>query len=265
MIIAQQTVILNNPERSASSGFERNLAFIIGIDNYQSGVPPLKTAVNDAKKLIEVLRSKHQYQTWVCLDSFATLNNINQFLEETLPAQVTENDRLLFYFAGHGVALNGDDGPVGYLIPQDAKLHETKSYLPMTKLHDALSKLPCRHFLGILDCCFAGAFRWSSTRDLITSPEVIYQEHYDRFIRDAAWQIITSSASDQKALDNFQLDTERGQVGNHSPFATALLEALEGAADTYPPIKPIPLIMRVTSTCVMVLVIFNTATSKQVT
>ena len=265
MIIAQQTVILNNPERSASSGFERNLAFIIGIDNYQSGVPPLKTAVNDAKKLIEVLRSKHQYQTWVCLDSFATLNNINQFLEETLPAQVTENDRLLFYFAGHGVALNGDDGPVGYLIPQDAKLNETKSYLPMAKLHSALSKLPCRHFLGILDCCFAGAFRWSSTRDLITSPEVIYQEHYDRFIRDAAWQIITSSASDQKALDNFQLDTERGQVGNHSPFATALLEALEGAADTYPPIKPIPLIMRVTSTCVMVLVIFNTATSKQVT
>lgn len=237
MNVTQQTETFNNPETGAETGFARNLAFIIGIDNYQNGVPPLKTAVNDAKKLVEVLRSKHQYQTWICLDNVATLSNLNQFLEEKLPAQVTENDRLLFYFAGHGVALNGDDGPVGYLIPQDAKLNETKSYLPMAKLHSALSKLPCRHFLGILDCCFAGAFRWSSTRDLITSPEVIYQEHYDRFIRDAAWQIITSSASDQKALDNFNLDTERGQVGNHSPFAAALLEALEGAADTYPPAK----------------------------
>ncbi|NEO78523.1 caspase family protein, partial [Moorena sp. SIO4G3] len=215
--------------------FSRNLAFIIGINNYQNGISPLNTAVNDAKKLIEILREKHGYQVWECLDEVATLSNFNKFLDQTLPEQVTENDRLLFYFAGHGVALNGDDGPAGYLIPQDAKLRDTNSYLPMTKLHDAFHQLPCRHFLGILDCCFAGAFKWSSTRDLLTSPEVIHQERYDRFITDPAWQIITSSASDQKALDNFNLDSERGQIGNHSPFASALLEALEGAGDIYPP------------------------------
>ncbi|WP_424100358.1 caspase family protein [Moorena producens] len=215
--------------------FSRNLAFIIGINNYTNGISPLNTAVNDAKKLVEILRKKHDYQVWVCLDEVATLSNFNKFLFHTLPEQVTENDRLLFYFAGHGVARNGDDGPAGYLIPQDALLGDTNSYLPMTKLHDALSQLPCRHFLGILDCCFAGAFRWSNTRDLLTSPEVIHQERYDRFITDPAWQIITSSASDQKALDNFNLDRVRGQVGNHSPFASALLEALEGAADIIPP------------------------------
>ncbi|NEP22522.1 caspase family protein, partial [Moorena sp. SIO3I6] len=215
--------------------FSRNLAFIIGINNYRNGISPLNTAVNDAKKLVEILREKHDYEVWECLDEVATLSKFNKFLSHTLPEQVTENDRLLFYFAGHGVALNGDDGPAGYLIPQDALLGDTNSYLPMTKLHDALSQLPCRHFLGILDCCFAGAFRWSSTRDLLTSPEVIHKERYDRFISDPAWQIITSSASDQKALDNFNLDNERGQFGNHSPFASALLEALEGAADIIPP------------------------------
>ncbi|WP_293026515.1 MULTISPECIES: hypothetical protein [unclassified Moorena] len=31
--------------------FSRNLAFIIGINNYQNGISPLNTAVNDAKKL----------------------------------------------------------------------------------------------------------------------------------------------------------------------------------------------------------------------
>jgi Caspase domain len=227
---------MNITEQSnAKNGFSRNLAFIIGINNYSNGISPLKTAVNDAKKLVEILREKHGYEVWICLDEVATLGNLNKLLEKTLPAQVSENDRLLFYFAGHGVALNGDDGPAGYLIPQDAKQGDIDSYLPMTKLHDALSQLPCRHFLGILDCCFAGAFRWSSNRDLLTTPEVIHKERYDRFIADPAWQIITSSASDQKALDNFKLDTERGEVGNHSPFAAALLEALEGAADAYPP------------------------------
>ncbi|MGD2181441.1 caspase family protein [Lusitaniella coriacea LEGE 07167] len=197
---------MSNPE------FKRNLAFIVGINNYTNGISPLKTAVDDAKKLTETLRTQHGYQIWVCLDEIATLKNLTQFIEKTLPKNVRARDRLLFYFAGHGVALNGDDGPQGYLIPQDASLGNTKTYLPMTKLHDTLSQLPCHHFLGILDCCFAGAFRWSSTRDLLTAPEVIHKERYDRFINDPAWQIITSSASDQKALDSFRLDTERGQI-----------------------------------------------------
>ncbi|MCU0534530.1 MAG: caspase family protein [Hydrococcus sp. Prado102] len=217
--------------------FTRNMAFVIGINNYQNGISPLQNAVNDAKKLIEILREKHGYQVWVCLDEVATLNNLNNLLEQTLPRQVEPNDRLLFYFAGHGIALNGEDGPMGYLIPQDAILGDTQTYLPMTKLQECLENLSCRHFLGILDCCFAGAFRWSSTRDLLTTPEVIHQERYDRFITDPAWQVITSAASDQKALDAFNLNAKRGSAGDHSPFAAALFEALEGGADLYPPAK----------------------------
>ncbi len=217
------------------SEFSRNLAFIIGINNYTNGISSLQNAVNDAKKLVELLREKHGYQVWVCLNEFATLSNLNQLLEKTLPNQVKENDRLLFYFAGHGIALNGDDGPEGYLIPQDAKLHVTETYLPMTKLQECLEKLPCRHFLGILDCCFAGAFRWSSNRDLLATPEVIHKECYDRFIADPAWQVITSAASDQTALDAFSFHAERGQIGDHSPFAAALIEALAGKGDVYPP------------------------------
>jgi WD40 repeat protein len=217
------------------SEFSRNLAFIIGINNYTNGISPLQNAVNDAKKLVEILREKHEYKVWVCLDEVATLNNLNQLLEETLLEQVNENDRLLFYFAGHGIALNGDDGPAGYLIPQGAKLGDVQTYLPMAKLEECLNKLPCHHFLGILDCCFAGAFRWSSNRDLLTAPEVIHKERYDRFITDPAWQVITSAASDQKALDAFALNAERRQIGNHSPFAAALIEALAGKADVYPP------------------------------
>ncbi|WP_392529982.1 caspase family protein [Nostoc sp. C117] len=217
------------------SEFSRNIACIIGINNYTNGICPLHNAVNDAKELVEILQQKHEYKVWVCLNEEASLKNFNELLEKILPEQVSENDRLLFYFAGHGIAQNGDDGPEGYLIPQDAKLGDVQTYLPMTKLQESLSKLPCRHFLGILDCCFAGAFRWSSNRDLLTAPEVIHKERYDRFISDPAWQVITSAASDQKALDAFALNSERGSYGSHSPFAAALIEALVGKADIYPP------------------------------
>ncbi|MBD2165554.1 caspase family protein [Calothrix membranacea FACHB-236] len=215
--------------------FSKNLALIVGINNYHNGISSLQNAVNDAKKLIESLRTQHNYQVWVCLDEFATKKNLLTLLEKTLPQEISCDDRLLFYFAGHGIALNNEDGPTGYLIPQDAVLGDINTYLAMTTLQQCLEKLPCRHFLGILDCCFAGAFRWSSTRDLLSVPEVIHQERYDRFISDSAWQVITSAAYDQKALDAFSINTNRGQIGNHSPFAAALLEALAGKADIYPP------------------------------
>jgi WD40 repeat protein/energy-coupling factor transporter ATP-binding protein EcfA2 len=213
--------------------FSRNLAIVIGIDNYHHGIAPLQNAVNDAKQLIDILREKHGYEIWIYLDEVATLKNLTHLLETTLPQNVTTDDRLLLYFAGHGIALNSDDDPVGYLIPQDAQQGKIHTYLPMIQMKEALEKLPCRHFLGILDCCFAGAFRWGSTRDILAVPEVIHRERYDRFIQDPAWQIITSAASNQKALDAFALNAERDQ-GEHSPFAAALMEALSGAADRYP-------------------------------
>ena len=205
------------------SKFNRNLAITIGINNYIDGISTLSTAVNDAKKIAEILKQEHDYQVWGLLDEQASLANCLRLLEEFLPQNVTESDRLIFYFAGHGIALNSDDGLEGFLIPQDAKLGDTSTYLPMVRLQKALDNLPCRHFLCILDCCFAGAFRWSSTRDLLTAPEVIHQERYNRFIEAAAWQVLTSTSHNQLAADLLVLEDDRGETDtHHSPFAAAL-------------------------------------------
>ena len=222
------------------SHFKRNIAIIIGINNYQSGIPTLKTATNDAKKIAQVLEHQHGYKVWGLLDEKATLAGCLRMLEEFLPKQIKESDRLIFYFAGHGIALNGDDGPEGFLIPQDARLGDTSSYLPMVRLQKALDKLLCRHFLTVLDCCFAGAFRWSSMRKLLIVPDVIHRQHYERFLESSAWQVITSASHNQTASDSLALSSqnERGITsGNHSPFAAALIEALQGAADSSPPGK----------------------------
>jgi len=224
------------PEVSTSRPFSRSLAIAIGIDQYAHGIPPLGTAVNDARRVADVLVSQHGYETIALFDADATRARIVTLLKEELPARVGPDDRVCFYFAGHGVALPGDQGPNGYLLPVDAARGDETTYLYMPLVHDALVALPCRHMLVILDSCFSGAFRWSSTRAVPTLPDVIHQERYERFIHEPAWQVITSASQDQTALDQLMSGTlgNRDGDGNHSPFARALFEALAGSGDVVP-------------------------------
>ncbi|MCU0535733.1 MAG: caspase family protein [Hydrococcus sp. Prado102] len=228
-----------NKWEESRSDFARNLAVVIGIDCYKSdNIHDLSTPVSDAIALADLLEKKYGYKPEnVCrlINEQAILTRLQSLLNATLPNQLkpTKSDRLILYFAGHGLPKNSDKGPSGYLAPQDAELGQEKSFLPMSEVYDALEKLQCHHLLVILDCCFAGTFRWASSRKLIAILETIHREHYDRFIRYPAWQVITSSAHDQEALDFVKLSEDRRgnpiQVNNekHSPFALALLEALQ--------------------------------------
>ncbi|MEM6599278.1 MAG: caspase family protein, partial [Cyanobacteria bacterium P01_C01_bin.69] len=224
--------------------FDHSLAVVIGIDSYDHGISPLRTAVADARAIAHTLEQDHNYTVITLLNQQAQLSSLNTLITDTLPKQLSPQSRLILYFAGHGIAHNGDNGPEGYLIPQDAKPSNLGSYLPMVELHDALTALPCRHFLAVFDCCFAGAFRWSSTRAARVVNPVMHKERFDRFRKEPAWQVITSASYNQTASDVLNLQDNRevlgkgeGKHSQHSPFAAALLDALAGDADTSPPAK----------------------------
>ena len=223
--------------------FKRNLAVVIGINQYINGIPELKTAVNDANQLALILEENYQYQVLRVLDGEATKDKITSLLaafeEQTLALpndskiHLEADDRFLFYFAGHGFAQDGldnADGPVGFLVPQDARRDED-TWLKMQRLHDALIKLPCRHLLIILDCCFAGTFRWAGRDREVVRSQKVYRERYDRFIAGSAQQVITSAAHDEKATDSLYRFGQRGDNQGHSPFAELLFQALNGQAD----------------------------------
>lgn len=218
--------------------FERHHAFIIGIDAYEK-VAALETAVSDARRLAEVLSAQQHFEVHAPLLD-ARGEDIRTLLHSTLRERVHEKDRVFFYFAGHGIAADGDDGPAGYILPADADPARPETLVPMEELQRALAALPCRHLLLVLDCCFSGAFKWSSRYRAVTGlmPKKIYRERFDRFVEDPAWQVLTSAAYDQKALDVIHggATGDRGRVAAHdetahSPFAKALFEGLAGAAD----------------------------------
>ncbi len=221
------------------SRFTRNLAVLVGINEYGNGLPQLTTPVNDATHFAELLQSDHGYEVRLLIAN-VTKTSLEILFRDELPGEIEPDDRVLVYFAGHGVALNGDDGPRGYLVPQDARSDDAASLLAMADLHQWLTNLPCRHMLAILDCCFAGAFRWTSMRQIGALPEVIHKERFDRYLQSPAWQAITSSSYDQKALDILtgsvvdSLGTRQEDGFQHSPFAHALFAALKGEADLVP-------------------------------
>ena len=222
--------------------FKQNHAFIIGINDYDY-LPKLRTAVNDAQKISEVLSQQQGFTVHPPLLD-ASYKRMKYLLEKTILKKVKKDDRVFFYFAGHGIALDGENGLKGYIIPADARYVKDASdienkIIPMQTLHDILTSLPCQHLLLVLDCCFAGSFRWSSRYRYSGGfmPKRIFKERFDRFVKDPAWQVLTSSAYDQSALDVLQekpIGKRDEEDMLHSPFAKALIQGLEGAADIIP-------------------------------
>ena len=233
----QQSSPVSSTSKS-SHEFENSFAIVIGINNYQR--KPLQTAVNDAEKISDLLQNQYGYKVQFLKNEQATKERLKKLFEDLKNNQITiddnkENitnkDRLFFYFAGHGIGKDPYDDReelAGFLLPQDAVIDDRETYIKMQECHDALINLQCRHMLAILDCCFAGSFRWASlTRKFTPEDVTLYKQRYDRFIKDPAWQVITSAAQDQTASD---LLGQRGQKdnGQHSPFAEVLLGALKG-------------------------------------
>lgn len=230
------------------SEIEQSLAIVIGIDNY-ANVPTLTSAVNDANKLAEILENKttYGYKVLKLLEDRATYQHLSDLIEnlkqgklqlENELVELDKNARLLFYFAGHGIANDspeGEERPEGFLVPQDAQLNADNSkLLSMQMLHDALVRVPCHHLLIILDCCFAGSFRWTGLhRNAVRFESTkVYLERYRRFIEKRAQQVITSAAYNQKAFDSIYRFGRRANVGGHSPFAELLFEVLTTKADS---------------------------------
>lgn len=208
--------------------FGRSHAVVIGIDAYVGGVPALANAARDARAVAAALATDHGFASvHARYDGEADAAGLRA-LFASLRADVALEDRVFVYFAGHGVSELSLDGPAGYVLPQDAVRSAPASFLAMRDVYAELAALPCRHLLLILDCCFAGAFRWAATRDAQPSAQV-YRETFDRYVDSPAWQLLASAAADQLALD--ALPAREVAADGHSPFARALLDGLRGGAD----------------------------------
>ncbi len=241
-------------------GKRRSYAFVIGINAYPEINRDLSSAVYDAKEVARTFRNEQGFdhvELFLApkqeddadalaqdLDGIqyhdkadaATLRDLLARIQD--PAQepkIDSNDCIVFYYAGHGKPGKFDEGPAGYLLPSDAlpeaAMLSKESLIPMEDVYDTLKELDCHHTLLILDCCFAGKFRFvgqgrSSEWDTDDLP--LYHKRFNRFVNGKAWQVLVSAGPHQPAADWVGVRFDDGQI--HSPFAEALIKALRGEA-----------------------------------
>jgi hypothetical protein len=269
---------------SSNLWFTKTHVVAIGIDDYTNGIPPLEKAVNDAIEIANIVKELKPTEKVEYYFSLAFkpkyISDVEQklawFSSHTYPSTkqgfcdllshlkktVKKNERIILYFAGHGIArpfvrlskesssstgsqfqVTLDTKPQGFLLLQDAKKGEPDTYVKMDEVIESLKDIECRHGLIILDCCFAGAVEWSLYRAITrqVGDEDITPSILDRYITKNAWQILTSSSENEKTNEYFSLEeqlekSDRGSDQN-SPFVISLRKALIDGDHEYPQLK----------------------------
>ena len=193
--------------------YKDSYALVIGNGAYpvKNGWNPLPGAVKDAKEVAEALE-RHGFKVTLKIDvTKAEFNKI--FSEFIYESGKNKDNRLLFYYAGHGYttkAATGED--LGYLVmldtPSPANAGEFDLHsVDMIKFVSDSKKIYAKHVLFMFDSCFSGTVL--NLRNRVTPSHIT-----DR-IKNPVRQFITAGRADEPVPDR-------------SEFKQAFLNLLEG-------------------------------------
>ncbi len=204
--------------------YRESWAVIIGVNDYQTW-PKLRYAVNDANGIEEVLVNRFGFQhdhIRKLLNGDATRQRIMQVLGDDLSdsRKVQREDRVFFFFAGHGATRTLDDGrQIGFIVPVDAdQSNYYSTAISMTTLREAADLIPAKHVYFVMDSCYSGLAMTRAVGGFSKD-----RSYLEEITRRSARQILTAGGADQQVADD-------GPNG-HSVFTWALLQGLEGQAD----------------------------------
>ena len=182
--------------------------FFIAIDEYRNGITQLSNAVRDAKAVAECLMKNYELgepDLNLLINGNATQAAIANAFENYLNL-VTEDDNLILYFSGHGSYYPKTKR--GYWLTAESKSGDKSSFYSNSEVIDFIAALKVKHFFGIVDACFSGAFFIDRNASPLLSR---------RYRIPSRW-LLTSGRLEP---------VSDGSLGDHSPFAKVLLTQLK--------------------------------------
>ncbi len=199
--------------------YENSSALVIGINEYEYA-SPLSYARNDAERIATLLTSSLNFpkeRVTLLKDKDATKDAIMGIYLDYVGNLQSPDDRLLFFFAGHGLTMPGYQGDVGYLVPANGDPKRLSTLVRWDDLTRNADLIIAKHILFILDACFSGL-----ALKRVSYPGV------KRFLSDMlqrrSRQVITAGKADEVVADG------GGPEGQNSIFTGHLIEGLQGAA-----------------------------------
>jgi uncharacterized caspase-like protein len=209
------------PARPVSPGdqlavnFGRYHALVIGNNTY-TDLSPLKTAVNDATAVADLLRTAYGFT--ITLLTNTTREEIIAALD-SLRATLTEQDNLLLYYAGHGVLDTGEER--GYWLPVNAQQGSRVQWISNTTITDALKAMAAKHVLVVADSCYSGTL--VRGLDVVMPLSGTARSTYLARIAQRRSRTVLTSGGLEPVADS--------GGGEHSVFARAFLAALQDNQD----------------------------------
>ena len=193
--------------------YKESYALIIGNGDYpaKNGWNSLPGAMKDVREVAEVLK-RHGFNVTLKID--VTKAEFNKAFSDFIYKSGKDKDnRLLFYYAGHGYTTKSATGEdLGYLVmldtphPENAAEFDLYS-VDMVKFVSDSKKIHAKHVLFMFDSCFSGTVL--NLRNRVTPPHIT-----DR-IKNPVRQFITAGRADEPVPDR-------------SEFKKAFLNLLEG-------------------------------------
>ncbi len=138
--------------------YEGSYALLIGVSNYTAGWPDLKSISSELDQVENILKKQGFHVVKIMNPDSKALNvAFEEFIDQY---GFDPNNRLLFFFSGHGHTRKG--GEKGYLVPVDAPdpRRDERSFLrkalPMTQILSWSRQMEAKHALFLFDSCFSG-------------------------------------------------------------------------------------------------------------
>jgi len=195
--------------------YKESHALVIGVSQYTAGWPSLRGVKKDIVQVRQALESAGFHVVVVEnpnrpeLDS-AIRNFIDDYGHE-------KNNRLLFYYAGHGHTLKTSYGDkMGYIVPRDApdpnkdpRGFRSKA-MDMQQFEVYAKRIQSKHALFLFDSCFSGSI---FALDRAIPADITYKTN------QPVRQFITAGNEDETVPDK-------------SIFSQQFVSALEGEGDT---------------------------------
>ena len=143
----------------------------------------------------------------------ATLASVRHEIDEWLPSVAKDGDRVLIYFAGHGLVYQGK----GYLAPYDIDLSNVAATgYPMDELGQTIgTKIHATSKILLTDACHSGAISPADTETLNGKLANLERSLFS----------LTASRASERSFESPDLD------GGHGVFTYYVVRGMSGAAD----------------------------------
>lgn len=194
-------------------------ALVIGINNYRIA-SPLGYARQDAEAFADVLTTLHRFpqgNVTVLLDENATKERILSEFHRFEKEDVSPDDRIAVFFAGHGVTRTGNRGEVGFLLPVDGDPEKPGTLIRWDDLTRNADLIAAKHMLFVMDACYGGL---AVHRSIPAGSSRFLKDMLQRYARE----VLTAGKANETVADS------GSPRPDHSIFTGHLLDALEGKA-----------------------------------